>query len=885
MTPQHVIQIVFQGVDATGQAVQSALSNIQGAGQKLQEVTGPIANLTESILKFEAGLLATGAAVTLFAIKTAGDFDSAFREITTLIDAPQTAIDDFRAAILDYASTSAKPLEEITGALYGAISAGISYADSVGFVAEAERLAVASKAGLQESLVLLVSSLNAYGAGAANAQKYSDALFTTVKLGQTTLPELASALANVTGIAASAEVPFETLLAAIAALTAAGMPTAQAVTSIKAALSNIIKPSSDAAKLAEELGLQFNTTALSTKGFEGVLAEVYQATGGNVEQMARLFGSTEALNAVLVLTGQGAAAFNSNLQAMQASAGATEAAYEKMAGQVAEGTQKIANAMQVLLIGIGTPLLDEFGGIQQAIAEIFAVIGRSVDKGDLSRFVTEIESLAANVAATLQAIARNLPAALEQADYTGFFAGLDRLKEAVARLFQGVDLTSAEGLAAAITQIGVGFEALSAFTAGAIEGIGPFVKQAIALTDTILKLNPDLLVMAGQLGGVALAVDKLLPAVDTLLLAFLAFGGRGGLLSMVGGGLTAAATALGGFAAAAGAAAGVAGVGLLAYEVTRLSGSYEGLNQLLFNGQNTLGGWLYEVIHGSEAVATAQGKVTTANDEQAAAVRALRQDVEAYLERTQIDAETAEDRAAIHDRLTASFRAQGLVLDEATGKLRSLTEVTAEQAQATQAAEDAARGWKIEIIDGITTYTQVGKAAAGALQPVIDETKKAVEASESFKLKLEELASNERIKLIEAKVKLNVAEVEADTKRIEAAFGSINTTIESTGNLLGDLFSALNQADSRWNRDTIETEIRKESQRRDEALKIQKDLTQAQIDALKARTRAMDRGDALIKVDGAGLQPHLESFMHEILRAIQVKANADGQEFLLGLPS
>ena len=51
---------------------------------------------------------------------------------------------------------------------------------------------------------------------------------------------------------------------------------------------------------------------------------------------------------------------------------------------------------------------------------------------------------------------------------------------------------------------------------------------------------------------------------------------------------------------------------------------------------------------------------------------------------------------------------------------------------------------------------------------------------------------------------------------------------------------------------------------------------------LKAQTRAIDKGDSIIKVDGAGLQPHLEAFMWEILRQIQIRVNQDGLKLLLG---
>ena len=55
------------------------------------------------------------------------------------------------------------------------------------------------------------------------------------------------------------------------------------------------------------------------------------------------------------------------------------------------------------------------------------------------------------------------------------------------------------------------------------------------------------------------------------------------------------------------------------------------------------------------------------------------------------------------------------------------------------------------------------------------------------------------------------------------------------------------------------------------------------IEQLRAQTRAVDRGDSIIKVDGAGLQPHLEAFMWEILKTIQVRVNQDGLAMLLGV--
>lgn len=174
---------------------------------------------------------------------------------------------------------------------------------------------------------------------------------------------------------------------------------------------------------------------------------------------------------------------------------------------------------------------------------------------------------------------------------------------------------------------------------------------------------------------------------------------------------------------------------------------------------------------------------------------------------------------------------------------------------------------------------------AKAIAKQAEEMRKAEQEAQRMRLELEKIASNERIKNIEAKVKLNVAEIEAQTKRVEAAFESINATVNSTGDLLGDLFGLLKDYDnlSFGAIRLIEKQIETENNRRQEALGLQRRLIEAQVEQLKAQTRAYERGDSIIKIDGAGLQPHLEAFMWEILRQIQVRVNQDGLKLLLGV--
>jgi tape measure domain-containing protein len=177
-----------------------------------------------------------------------------------------------------------------------------------------------------------------------------------------------------------------------------------------------------------------------------------------------------------------------------------------------------------------------------------------------------------------------------------------------------------------------------------------------------------------------------------------------------------------------------------------------------------------------------------------------------------------------------------------------------------------------------------GKATEN-LKKLQDQTDKAEQSAGKLKLELEKLASNERIKAMEFKAKIDVARIEADAKKVIAAFDSINTSISSTGDVLGDLFGLFNSLDGLDSsaRNALFAQIDKENTLREKSFELQKELVQAQIANMKAQTRSLEKGDALIKIDGAGLQPQLEAFMWEILRTIQVRVNKDGLGLLLGV--
>jgi hypothetical protein len=201
--------------------------------------------------------------------------------------------------------------------------------------------------------------------------KVSDQLLLTQEKGKTTVGDLSNGLGDLVGLAASAGVSFEDLMAAVAALTANGLKSGPAITSLKAAISNMVKPATQATDQAQKLGISFDSQALKANGLHGMLQNLKVATGGNTEQMAQLFGSTEALNAMLVLSGQGNEAYTSTLEEMNGSAGKTAEVFEIVSKNPSKAFTDSVNKMQNSLIELGIALTPIISGL----TGLFSVLG------------------------------------------------------------------------------------------------------------------------------------------------------------------------------------------------------------------------------------------------------------------------------------------------------------------------------------------------------------------------------------------------------------------------------------------------------------------------------------------------------------------------------
>ena len=856
---EKTVAILFKGEDRLSGKIRTMQGRMDSFASNAQNVTQPLATMSKTVLELDAALNTLAAVGLAVAIKQSGDFGDSFGEISTLIDATAGDIAGFRTNVLDYARDSTSSLEDINAAVYTAISAGTDYTNSLDLISQSEKLAIASKADLEPTVKLLASTMNAYGASTDEAQKYSDIFFQTVKLGQTTLPELSASLSQVSNIAAAAGIPIETLMAAIAALTAKGMDTPQAMTALKGAITAIISPTAEAQKAAGKLGIEFSASALKAKGLEGVLQDVMKATGGNIDQISTLFGNVRGLSGVLGLASDDSERFRATLDAMAKSAGSTNTAYEKMADNFSLINQQLVNNMKVTVIGIGDKLIDKYGEVALAFAQTSSALGTGIDAASLEPLWAMFNEFGDDIITLFNDIRDNLPEALELVNIEPLIKSYedlgDALKGAFEAVFGEIDLSTPEGLAAAIDKIVKTIATLNEVTAGIITGMKPFLAAIGAAIDKFGDMDEKTADLTGKVLGFAAGLNKILQYSGAIT-AFLATLAGVSVVNAVTGltNLKTASTALQGALALLRTGLGggliIAGLAGIGYGSIALAA--------------TLGEKLAPVI--SEAI--------TYWDDLAASVFGYQS--------------ASEKARAEQNFFNAVTKAAAEGVGELNKELAAMNEQMSDHACTVEDMNKEIKAWMDlhpemkELNARYTTETD---------EKSLEKTKEELDRA-AKKRKVEVDLQTEKIKgqagivktALEWKAKVDIAGVEAATERLKAAFSSVDKSIESTGTVLTSLWDTLAGGDlgfaQTWE---LEETLEKEEKRRQGSFELQKKLTEAEIELNMAKTRALERGDSMITIEGAGLQPHLEAFMWEILKAIQVRANAEGSEFLLGI--
>jgi len=361
------------------------------------QVRNQVGASVRSVAKFAAGALVAGGLVRTIAdqVGAAGQLQKSLRSSVGLLGEVGAQADrtfgQFSSQVAALSREVGIAQSAISDGLYEALGAGVPKQNAIEFLRVASKASVAGVTDLDTAVGGLTTVINAFGLKTSDAQKVSDSLFQTVNAGKLTFGELSESIFNVAPVAAAANVSIQEVGAALATLTAGGVPASVATTQLRYAIQSLVAPSVKAEKLMapvfKNAGYESGQAALKALGFKDALGLVVDAAGGSSIKLQRLVGSAEAVNAILTLTGKGSKLFTDQLKAQNDTAGVTDKALAQIEKSSGRAFERAGNAVRNFGLELGTAAAPAVATFADSLTE---GLDRISSRGDFKQGVQGI---------------------------------------------------------------------------------------------------------------------------------------------------------------------------------------------------------------------------------------------------------------------------------------------------------------------------------------------------------------------------------------------------------------------------------------------------------------------------------------------------------------
>ena len=231
-------------------------------------------------------------------------FEKSMRAVNTMAGKGEADFEGLTDKVKELSANIPLAREELANGLYQTISNGVPEENWMSFLEQSSKSAVGGLADLGQTVTVTSTLIKNYGLSWDQAGAIQDKIQMTAKNGVTSFEQLGQALPMVSGSASQLGVSMDELMAVFATTTGVTGNTSEVATQLSAVLNSLIKPSSEATKAANEMGIGFNAASVQAAGgLQNFLLALdksiteYSAKTGQLKQTiyGQLFGSAEAL--------------------------------------------------------------------------------------------------------------------------------------------------------------------------------------------------------------------------------------------------------------------------------------------------------------------------------------------------------------------------------------------------------------------------------------------------------------------------------------------------------------------------------------------------------------------------------------------------------------
>lgn len=304
--------------------------------------------------KLTRGVTMPLAAVGGIATKTGSDFEAGMSKVGAVSGASAKDMEKLEAKAREMGATTVFSAKEASDAFYYMSLAGWDAADMMDGISGVMDLAAASGEDLALVSDIVTDGLTAFGLSAKESSRMADVLAAASANANTDVAGLGQAFSYVAPVAGTFGYTMEDTAKAIGLMANAGIKSTKAGTALRTMMTNLSKPTKQAKKQMDKLGISITDADGNMKSFDVVMKDLRKSFGKlSKEQQAQaastIFGK-EAMSGALAIINASEKDYNDLTKAINESEGAAKEMAEVMQDNLQGSLKELKSMVEDLFI-------------------------------------------------------------------------------------------------------------------------------------------------------------------------------------------------------------------------------------------------------------------------------------------------------------------------------------------------------------------------------------------------------------------------------------------------------------------------------------------------------------------------------------------------------
>ena len=326
---------------------KDSMDNLASSSVKLKDVFSTIGAASLAKQMYDLGASA---------IQVGMDFDKGMSEVKAVAGASAKDFESMRKQAIQLGADTTKSAKEVSAGQLELAKSGMSAKQAMAAIPGAINASTASGEEMSVAVSVMTSALNGFQLKASESAHVADVLAMAANKSKANINDMGYAFKYAATPAKALGITLEETSAATMIMTNAGLAGEQAGTSLRSALISLAKPSEDAGKKLDVLGVAITNNKGNMRPFASIMNELRDKTDkmGNAQKLAALstiFG-TEAATGMLSILDSAPGTMEKFTKSLKESDGASKKAADTMTDNLAGSVEEFKGSIESASVSV-----------------------------------------------------------------------------------------------------------------------------------------------------------------------------------------------------------------------------------------------------------------------------------------------------------------------------------------------------------------------------------------------------------------------------------------------------------------------------------------------------------------------------------------------------